>query len=98
MVTSDQTMIAALLRERASYEQQKKPDRVEQVNDQLHRLGHTDDEDQGEGEPTGRTPEDPAQQTAAETPAPAATLEQEAQETKDKPPAKKTAAARRQAG
>ncbi|MFD3654335.1 hypothetical protein [Streptomyces sp. NPDC058620] len=94
MATANQTMIAALLRERASYEQQKKPDRVEQVNDQLHRLGYTD-EDQGEGEPTGRTATDPAQQTAAETPAPAATPEQE---TKEKPPAKKTAAARRQAG
>lgn len=64
MTTSDQTMIAALLRERESYERQSKTDRVKQVDDQLHRLGYTGEEDQDDTGPTGRTAQDPTQQSA----------------------------------
>lgn len=60
-------MVAALRRERAAYVAQGKDDRVEQVDDQLRRLGVTAEPDQDDG-PQDRTPADPAQQTADQNP------------------------------
>ncbi|MGW1221325.1 hypothetical protein ACWD6O_34595 [Streptomyces californicus] len=68
MSTRDENMVAALRRERAAYVAQGKDDRVEQVDDQLRRLGAAVDPDGGEG-PQDRTPNDPAQQTADQAPA-----------------------------
>ncbi|MFD8581511.1 hypothetical protein ACFV2A_01340 [Streptomyces californicus] len=68
MSTRDENMVAALRRERAAYVAQGKDDRVEQVDDQLRRLGAAVDPDGGEG-PQDRTPDDPAQQTADQAPA-----------------------------
>lgn len=62
MATSDQNMIAALLRERDTYQRQGKTERVAQVDEQLARRGYTPD-DQEPG-PQGRTAKDPAQQSA----------------------------------
>lgn len=59
-------MVAALRRERAAYVAQGKDDRVEQVDDQLRRLGADPEPDKAEG-PEGRTPADPGQQTVDQT-------------------------------
>ncbi|MFS0697804.1 hypothetical protein [Streptomyces nitrosporeus] len=63
MSTRDENMVAALRRERATYVAKGKDDRVQQVDDQLRRLGAASEPGGGEG-PQGRTPGDPAQQTA----------------------------------
>lgn len=87
MATSDETMIAALRRERDMYDRQGKEDRVAQVDDQLHRLGYTGEQDQGEDEPTGRTAHDPGQQTATAPPAPGAAATNGNDTTVSAPPA-----------
>ncbi|WP_405549692.1 hypothetical protein [Streptomyces microflavus] len=63
MSTRDENMIAALRRERVKYVAEGKDDRVEQVDDQLRRLGFTPGDEESGG-PQGRTAQDPAQQTA----------------------------------
>ncbi|MEV3995808.1 hypothetical protein AB0K62_08960 [Streptomyces halstedii] len=69
MSTRDKNMVAALRRERAAYVAQGKDDRVEQVDDQLRRLGAAPGPETGDG-PQDRTPADPAQQTADQGPGP----------------------------
>ncbi|MFI6700315.1 hypothetical protein ACIBJC_15280 [Streptomyces sp. NPDC050509] len=70
MSTRNETMVAALRRERAAYRSQGKSERVAQVDEQLRLLGHDPDEtDSGSVAPEGRTPADPGRQTA-ETAAP----------------------------
>ncbi|MFJ8842943.1 hypothetical protein ACIRFF_08575 [Streptomyces cyaneofuscatus] len=64
MSPRDENMIAALKRERAAYVAHGKDDRVKQVDDQLRRLGYNPQGEDETGGPQGRTPQDPAQQTA----------------------------------
>lgn len=81
-MASNDNMIAALLRERATYERQGKPDRVRQVDKQLEHYGYSpEDEDDG---PQGRTA--PPQQTTDRGQQPSG------QEPEGKAPARKTAA------
>lgn len=60
-MASNDNMIAALLRERATYVTQGKTDRVRQVDQQLEYHGYEPEADQ-EKEPQGRS--EPPQQTA----------------------------------
>lgn len=92
-------MVAALRRERAAYVAQGKDDRVEQVDDQLRRLGAAPEPDKAEG-PEDRTADSPAQQIADQTPAETAAAggDTAAPATETAPPAaKKSAAGRRSA-
>lgn len=101
MATSDENMIAALLRERATYQNQRKADRVAQVDEQLERLGYTPDAE--ETGPQGRTSQDPGQQStdAGSGDAAAATGGDGAAATETEPkkpaPAKKAASSSRTA-
>ncbi|MGW6309137.1 hypothetical protein ACWFRQ_17660 [Streptomyces niveus] len=65
-MANDERMIAALLRERGAYVAQNRQDRVDQVDEQLRRLGH-DPEDQDDGLPAGRSGIEATQQTADAT-------------------------------
>ncbi|MFD4000848.1 hypothetical protein [Streptomyces rubiginosohelvolus] len=101
MSTRDENMVAALRRERAAYVAQGKDDRVEQVDDQLRRLGADPEPDKAEG-PEDRTPADPDQQTADQTAVETAAAggDSAAPVTETAPPAaaaKKAAAGRRSA-
>ncbi|WP_274031487.1 hypothetical protein [Streptomyces sp. MMBL 11-1] len=69
MSTRNENMVAALRRERAAYVAKGKDDRVDQVDDQLRRLGADPEPDKGDG-PQDRTPADPAQQTTDQSPGP----------------------------
>ena len=83
-MASNDNMIAALLRERANYENRGKQDRVRQVDKQLKHYGYTPEPDEADG-PQGRTA--PPQQTANQG------QQQPVQQTdQGKPPAKKAAA------
>ncbi|MFJ3282450.1 hypothetical protein [Streptomyces halstedii] len=93
MSTRDENMVAALRRERAAYVAQGKDDRVEQVDDQLRRLGAAPEPDQGDG-PQDRTPADPAQQTADQGPGPNTTAASDGTAAAPPAAAKKTAARR----
>ncbi|MFJ8844345.1 hypothetical protein ACIRFF_15735 [Streptomyces cyaneofuscatus] len=110
MSTRDENMIAALRRERVKYLGEGKEDRVEQVDDQLRRLGYTPEAD--DDGPQGRTPKDPSQQSADQTTGQSAATDTggatppdgsagtgdgaaAAPPAEEKVPAKKTAAARR---
>ena len=69
-------MIAALLRERATYERQGKTDRARQVDEQLEHYGYTGDADEPQGRTEtpkqtadqGRTPSKRAAKKAAAAP------------------------------
>lgn len=62
-MTTNDNMIAALLRERDTYERQGKTDRVRQVDEQLKHYGY-EPEAEAEAEPQGRT--ETPQQTAVQ--------------------------------
>lgn len=55
-MAKNQTMIAALLRERDGYQRRSLDDRVRQVDEQLQHYGYTGDPDENDG-PQGRTGE-----------------------------------------
>jgi hypothetical protein len=57
---SNDTMVAALLREREGYRSQGKDDRADQVTEQLKLRGHTDDEDKSDEEVRTTPPKTPA--------------------------------------
>ncbi|MFD6587266.1 hypothetical protein ACFWED_10335 [Streptomyces anulatus] len=108
MSTRDENMVAALRRERAAYVAQGKDNRVQQVDDQLRRLGVSAEPDEDDG-PQDRTPADPAQQTADQNPGTSTTAGSDestpsaeagttaADDTTAAPPEKKTGTTRRTA-
>jgi hypothetical protein len=63
------SMIAALLRERAGYKARGNEDRVRQVDEQLAHYGHTQEQADEDDGPQDRTGTDERQQTADATPA-----------------------------
>lgn len=64
-MAKDETLIAALLRERAGYEARGLDDRVAQVDEQLKEAGYTKSEDETrKAPPVARTAERPRETTA----------------------------------
>ncbi|WP_381797289.1 hypothetical protein [Streptomyces niveus] len=101
-MANDERMIAALLRERGAYVAQGRQDRVDQVDEQLRRLGHDPEhQDQHDGLPAGRSGIEATQQTADATttvqgPAGSSGVSEAAEpEPQPTPPVKKTAPPRR---
>lgn len=86
-MASNESMIAALLRERANYQNRGKRDRVRQVDEQLEHYGYSPEPDEKSG-PQGRTA--PPQQTADQG-SPPQTGEAAIGAAETKPAAKRTA-------